>query len=237
MIREVIILAGGLGTRLRSAVPDVPKCMAPVAGKPFIWHVLQYLKAQGVESYIISLGFQSDILKNYIKEEFGSLTCTFVIEDQPLGTGGAVKLACDATLEQDVIVMNGDTLFTVDLKRLSSFHKQHEATCTLSLKPMNKFDRYGVVEINQENAVQSFREKKHYDKGLINGGVYALNVEKFTSLSLPDIFSFEKDFLEIYCHSQKMIGLVQEEYFIDIGIPEDLEKANNELVQRYEDPL
>ena len=237
MIREAIILAGGLGTRLRAAVPDVPKCMAPVAGNPFIWHVLQYLKAQGVESYIISLGYQSEMIKKYMQQEFGNLTCTFVIEDQPLGTGGAVKLACDAALERDVIVMNGDTLFTVDLERLSSFHKQHEALCTLSLKPMNNFDRYGVVEVNQENAVQSFKEKKYYAKGLINGGVYALNVEMFTSLGLPDIFSFEKDFLEVYCHSQKMRGLVQEEYFIDIGIPEDLEKANTELVQRYEDPL
>ena len=232
MIRETVILAGGLGTRLRAAVPDLPKCMASVAGKPFIWYVLQYLKKQGVESFIFSLGYRGDMIQLYIEQEFSKLTCTFVFEDQPLGTGGAIKLACDAAIERDIIIMNGDTLFTVDLDRLSSFHKQHDALCTLSLKPMIDFDRYGVVDMNQENAIQSFREKRKYETGLINGGVYTLNVEKFTDLTLPDIFSFEKDFLEVYCQSQKMMGLVQDEYFIDIGIPEDLEKANKEFSQQ-----
>ena len=232
MIREAVILAGGLGTRLRTTVPDLPKCMAPVAGKPFIWYVLQYLKKQGVESFIFSLGYCGDMIQHYIEMEFSELTCTFVFEDQPLGTGGAIKLACDAAIERDIIIMNGDTLFTVDLDRLSSFHKQHDALCTLSLKPMIDFDRYGVVDMNQENAIQSFREKRKYETGLINGGVYTLNVEKFTDLTLPDIFSFEKDFLEVYCQSQKMMGLVQDEYFIDIGIPEDLEKANKEFSQQ-----
>ena len=110
-----------------------------------------------------------------------------------------------------------------------SFHQREMAACTLSLKPMLDFDRYGLVEINQEGNIQSFREKQHYEEGLINGGVYALNVQSFMELPFPDKFSFEKDYLEKYFSMQKMKGLIQDAYFIDIGIPEDFVRANKEL--------
>ena len=142
MIREAIILAGGLGTRLRSAVPDLPKCMAPVAGKPFIWYLMKYLKQQGIESFIFSLGYKNEIIKEYLETNFTKTLFTFVIEDEPLGTGGAIKLACDVALEPNVIVLNGDTLFEIDVQKVAAFHQQHLAICTLSLKPMHDFDRY-----------------------------------------------------------------------------------------------
>ncbi len=233
MIREAIILAGGLGTRLRSAVPDLPKCMAPVAERPFIWFLMRYLKKQGIESFIFSLGYKNELIKEYLEKTFPGTMFTFVIEDEPLGTGGAIKLACDVALEPDVIIFNGDTLFETDIQKIAAFHLQHHATCTLSLKPMHDFDRYGVVEINKENYIQSFKEKKYYKSALINGGVYALNVAQFAELSLPEKFSFEKDFLEKYFASHTMMGLIQDQYFIDIGIPEDLEKANHEFPKRF----
>lgn len=233
MIKEAIILAGGLGTRLRSAVPDLPKCMAPVAGQPFILYLMKYLKRQSVESFIFSLGYKSEIIKEYLEKTFPKTLFTFVVEDEPLGTGGAIKLACDVALETDVIVLNGDTLFEIDVQKVAAFHQQHHAICTLSLKPMHNFDRYGVVEINKENAIQSFKEKKYYVSALINGGTYALNVAQFQELSLPEKFSFEKEFLEKYFASHTMLGLIQDQYFIDIGIPEDLAKANTEFTQRF----
>ena len=94
---------------------------------------------------------------------------------------------------------------------------------------MQNFDRYGVVEINKEGCIRSFKEKQHYEKGLINGGVYVLNKESFLQLPLSDKFSFEKDYLETYYPSQKMMGIVQDFYFIDIGIPEDYQRAEIEL--------
>ncbi len=233
MIREAIILAGGLGTRLRSAIPNLPKCMAPVAGKPFIWYLMKYLKHQGIESFIFSLGYKNEIIKEYLQKTFPKTLFTFVIEDEPLGTGGAIKLACDVALESNVIVLNGDTLYETDVQKVAAFHQQHHAICTLSLKPMQHFDRYGVVEINKENAIQSFKEKQFYESALINGGLYALNVPQFMELILPEKFSFEKDFLEKYFASHTMMGLIQDCYFIDIGIPEDLEKANNEFANRF----
>ena len=228
-IRECIVLAGGLGTRLRSAVPDTPKCMAPVAGKPFLHFVINYLQAQGIESFIFSLGYMHEVIDEFLLAHYPLLNYQLSIEEEPLGTGGAIRLACKKATEPNVLVLNGDTMYKTDLAKLSAFHHQHAAACTLSLKPMHDFDRYGVVEINKDGYIQSFKEKQFYKQGLINGGVYALNVPEFLSLDLPEKFSFEKDYLEKYYASEKMMGLMQDEYFIDIGIPEDFEKANAEF--------
>ena len=103
------------------------------------------------------------------------------------------------------------------------------ADCTLSLKPMINFSRYGVIELNDDNSIKSFHEKKNYEQGLINGGLYMLNVSAFLSESLPEKFSFETDYLEKFYNKQNMFGLIQDEYFIDIGIPEDYERAQKEL--------
>lgn len=229
MSKEAIILAGGLGTRLRSAVPDLPKCMAPVAGKPFLYYVIAYLQQAGVDRFIFSLGYLHEVIEAFIKTNYPSLDTVFSIEEEPLGTGGAIKHACGKVAEENVLVLNGDTMYKIDAAKLLSFHEAHHAACTLSLKPMKDFDRYGVVEIDKENQIQSFKEKQFYEHGLINGGVYALNVSKFLSQDLPQKFSFEKDFLERYYKSEKMLGLVMDEYFIDIGIPEDFKKANEEF--------
>jgi D-glycero-alpha-D-manno-heptose 1-phosphate guanylyltransferase len=228
-IREAIILAGGLGTRLRSAVPDLPKCMAPVAGKPFLYYVISYFQKQGIEKFTLSLGYKHGIIEQYIATEFGNADFKFSIEEEPLGTGGAIRLACTQSSEKTALVLNGDTFFKVDLNKLVSFHYMCGAHCTLSLKPMKHFERYGVVKLNKDYTIESFREKKYYEEGLINGGVYALNIEKFQQENLPEKFSFEKDYLEALYLQRRMYGVIQDEYFIDIGIPEDYERAQNEL--------
>ncbi len=226
---QAIILAGGLGTRLRSAVPDLPKCMAPVAGKPFLHHVIAYLLGQGVNRFIFSLGYMHDLIEEFVTENYPQLDVEFVIEATPLGTGGAIRLACEKASSANVLVLNGDTLFKVNIATLLEFHTTTQAACTLVLKPMKSFDRYGVVEIDHENRIQSFKEKKFYEKGLINGGVYSLHVKSFLDLTLPEKFSFEKDYLEKYFETEHLMGIIQEGYFIDIGIPEDFEKAGIDL--------
>ncbi|MEP7258895.1 MAG: nucleotidyltransferase family protein [Flavitalea sp.] len=229
MIREAIILAGGLGTRLRSAVPDLPKCMAPVAGKPFISYVIDYFAQQGIGRFIFSLGYKHDIIEQYLDQAYPALIYDCSVEEEPLGTGGAIQKACGLALERDTLVLNGDTFFSVSLKGFSDFHQGHKANCSLSLKPMQNSDRYGVVELNADQSVKKFKEKQFYAQSLINGGVYALNREKFLQEHLPLKFSFEKDYLEALFSSRKIYGLSADEYFIDIGIPEDLEKAQWEL--------
>jgi D-glycero-alpha-D-manno-heptose 1-phosphate guanylyltransferase len=229
MITECIILAGGLGTRLRSAVPDLPKCMAPVAGKPFLAHVIDYFRNQGIERFIFSLGYKHETIEAFLNTAYTHYNKQYVIEQEPLGTGGAIQLACRQATEKDVLVVNGDTLFSIQLAKLTAFHQQHQAHCTLALKPMHHFNRYGVVELKENGAIKSFKEKQYYESGLINGGIYALQVAAFLNEGLPATCSFEKDYLEKLYTARPMYGVVQDEYFIDIGIPEDLERANTEL--------
>jgi D-glycero-alpha-D-manno-heptose 1-phosphate guanylyltransferase len=229
MIKEAIILAGGLGTRLRSVVADLPKCMAPVAGRPFLHYVITHLQKEGIEKFIFSVGYKSEAITNFIKKEFREINFKFSIEEEPLGTGGAIKLSCEKVSEHNVLVCNGDTLFKINIQELSDFHFLHDSDCTLCLKPMNNFDRYGVVELNNDQSVKSFKEKQYYQSGLINGGVYSLNAHSFMKEDLPEKFSFEKDYMEKYVAERKMFGIIQDEYFIDIGIPEDYERAQVEL--------
>ncbi len=224
-----IILAGGLGTRLRSAVPDLPKCMAPVNGKPFIGIVMEYFIAQGVDKFILSLGYMHEVIINYIGKEYPALDVIYSIEEEPLGTGGAIQLACSKADREMVVVTNGDTLFKADLQAVTAFHKVHHAHCTLSLKPMQNFSRFGVVTLQENGRVESFKEKMFYAEGLINGGLYVLNVAAFLHEGLPEKFSFEKDYLEALYAKRPMFGIAQDAYFIDIGIPEDYQRVQAEL--------
>lgn len=229
--KEAIILSGGLGTRLRSIVSDLPKCMAPVAGQPFLKHVIRYFLSKGIERFIFSLGYQHNVIEDFLNSEFSTLTYQCSIEEEPLGTGGAIQLACKRATESDVVVVNGDSLFKADLQKTFSIHQESHAECTLLLKPMKNFDRYGVVELNNDCIVTNFREKKFYKTGDINAGIYILHVENFLDKEFPEKFSFEKDYLEKSFITNTIFGDIQDRYFIDIGIPDDYERAQEELQQ------
>lgn len=228
-IKEAIILAGGLGTRLKEAVPDVPKCMAPVNGKPFLSYVIDYYSGQGIEKFIFSLGYKHAVITTWLQKEYPSLSMQYAIEQEPLGTGGAIQLATEKVKGKDVLIVNGDTLFKIDLEKVAAFHSNAGSACTLSLKPMVNFDRYGVVEMEEDGRIKSFHEKQFYPHGLINGGAYLLNTPRFRQQKRPEKFSFEKDYLERSFSAMPMYGCVQEGYFIDIGIPDDFERAQTEL--------
>lgn len=229
MVKEAIILAGGLGTRLREAVPDLPKCMAPVAGKPFLSYVIDHLRLQGVERFIFSLGYKSEVIEDYLQTEYPTLEYTSVIEEEPLGTGGAIHFAIQKANTNNIVIANGDTLFKIKLEEVVSVHEAKDSECTLALKPMQHFDRYGVVETDDNNRIVSFKEKQFYENGLINGGVYVLDKEKFLNRTFSSKFSFEKDYLEKFCEEGKFFGSVQDGYFIDIGIPSDYQQAQIDL--------
>ena len=228
-IKEAIILAGGFGTRLKEAVPDLPKCMAPVNGRPFLFYVINYLRSEGIERFIFSLGYKHELIETYLNTEFPTLDFQCSIEKEPLGTGGAILASCYKASEQTVLVANGDTLFKINIRKALIEHNKHQSDCTLLLKPMENFDRYGVVDLDDDDSIKSFKEKQFYKSGLINGGVYILNTEQFLAEELPSKFSFEKDYLEKYFDTRKIYGAVQDEYFIDIGIPEDYSRVQQEL--------
>lgn len=231
---EVIILAGGLGTRLRSVVSEVPKCMAPVAGKPFLWYLLKYLTRFDVNRVVLSVGYLREVIFKWIedvKDEF-PFEFDYAIEEEPLGTGGGIKLALSKVDGADAVVLNGDTFFDVDLRALMEQHLLLPSAITLALKPMKEFDRYGCVVIDTiDNLIVEFKEKDFCKEGMINGGVYAVSRINLSLDELPKKFSFEKDVLEPMTVQHKVYGLIQNGFFIDIGIPEDYQKAQNEFKQ------
>jgi D-glycero-alpha-D-manno-heptose 1-phosphate guanylyltransferase len=230
-IKEAIVLAGGLGTRLRSSVPDLPKCMAPVGGRPFIGYITDYFRRAGIRSFVFALGYKSAAFEDFFREYFPAGGYTVSLEAEPLGTGGAIRQACTMAKEKTVLVLNGDTFFRIGLAALSAFHADKEADCTLCLKPMRDFDRFGVVERDVTQRVVGFREKKAYREGVINGGVYALDREGFLGEDLPAVFSFEKDYLEKMLDKRRIYGLVQDHFFIDMGIPEDYDRVQSAINQ------
>jgi D-glycero-alpha-D-manno-heptose 1-phosphate guanylyltransferase len=221
---EAVILAGGLGTRLRGTVPDLPKPMAPVGGTPFLRYLLEWLAEYPVSRLIFSIGYMPESIMDYFGDSFNGIPLEYAIEEEPLGTGGAIIRACGKISEPDFLVINGDTYFPVDLSELYSFHTRQSAFITIALKRMKDFSRYGAVECTDETIIQ-FHEKKLCRDGLINGGIYAINRKRILSYNLPEAFSFEKEILEKSAGTGDLRGIVFDEPFLDIGIPEEYHRA------------
>ena len=220
---EAIILAGGLGTRLRGVIGEIPKCMAPVDGKPFLQYQLEWLSRFDVRHVVLSVGYLREQVMDFVKSREWPFEISFAVEKEPLGTGGGIRLALSKCKGKQVFVLNGDTFFNVDLEALP-----FTAPVTLALKPMRDFDRYGAVDWDGD-LVNAFQEKKHCAEGLINGGVYAIDRSQLDMTLFPKRFSFEQEVLEPLTQYGLVAGVVQEGYFIDIGIPEDYARAQREL--------
>lgn len=229
---EVIILAGGLGTRLQGVIKDIPKPMAPIGEEPFLAYLFKYLKRFPIEHVVLAVGYKYESIESYFGNEFHGIKISYAIEEEPLGTGGAIKNAFQKINGIDAFLLNGDTFFDVDLNELKKQHQQNKAHLTLSLKPMKNFKRYGTVETS-EGWITKFNEKMPVTEGLINGGVYLVNREVFQKPDLPQKFSFETDIMEKGIAQWNMQALVSKSYFIDIGIPEDYQKAQKELPQLF----
>lgn len=224
---DVIILAGGLGTRLRGVVSDVPKCMAPVAGKPFLEYLTDTLRGCSIGRVVFSIGYLGDIVRTWVDSRRWPFETAFAVEDEPLGTGGAVRFALGRCAARKVLLLNGDTIYNVDYDSL--VEGSGDAPVHLSLKPMADTGRYGRVETDKDGRVASFREKLSGSHGLINGGVCVLDREKLSFDGLARKFSFEKDVLEPLSAKGVLTASVSDSYFIDIGIAEDYGKAATEL--------
>ncbi len=224
---EAIVLAGGLGTRLRSVVSELPKPMAPIGDKPFLVYLLEYLYKHKVTRVILSVGYKWETIRDYFGSHYKTMELVYSVEEEPLGTGGAIKKAMSQVNNEKVYIVNGDTFFNVDLHSLVL---DKHSKLLLSLKYMEKFDRYGCVKSNKEHKVTAFTEKSYQDKGTINGGIYLASKAIFDTYDLPQIFSFEV-FMQDHLQSLSITSKVFENYFIDIGIPEDYECVQRDLVK------
>src|SRR5258706_8386355 len=141
VIKTAIILAGGFGTRLQSVVKDLPKPMAPVAGKPFLEYLLQYLSVQGIEKSILSVGYKWETIKNYFGDSFGEMKLEYSVEKEPLGTGGAILKAVQSFNEKEFFILNGDSFFSISLPELNTRHNNKNANLSIALRSMTNFDR------------------------------------------------------------------------------------------------
>jgi D-glycero-alpha-D-manno-heptose 1-phosphate guanylyltransferase len=232
---EAIILAGGLGTRLRGVIgAETPKCMAPVAGKPFLYYLLSFAVREGVERIVLSLGHKSEAVLGWLREQPFPLEIDWVVETEPLGTGGGIRLALEACRTEDVFVLNGDTMFDIPLRSgLLQRHRQAGAETTIALKELRNFERYGTVERDASGVITAFQEKAPRAAGLINGGVYCVRRDAFLARGLPGKFSFEKDYLERFVGEGKFQAYESQAYFIDIGVPEDYERARHDFQRLF----
>ena len=228
MQSDLIILAGGLGTRLQHLLDKIPKPMAPVNNQPFLAYLFHYLKKQDCKRVILSVGHLNESILNYFGKKYLGIEIIYAIENTPLGTGGAIRLAMGKVKTNTAFIMNGDTFFNIDLQSMEHQHFTNKNELTIAVKEMHDFERYGTLNITN-NQIIYFEEKKPLKKGYINAGTYLLNKEEFLNVNWPERFSFEKDFLEKYTSTIKMVPFYSDGYFIDIGVPEDYQKVQQDF--------
>lgn len=230
-IKTAIILAGGFGTRLKTVVSDVPKPMAPINGIPFLSYQLNYLKHFGIKHVVISVGYLHEKIMAFYKNEFNGIKIDYVIEKEPLGTGGGIRKAIEECENETLLALNGDSFFDIDIHKLEQFHDFKNASFSLALRKVENASRYGSIELGRENEIISFQEKSDIkEAGLINAGIYILEPNLYLKHTPSATkFSIEKDFFEKELQILPIYGFEFEGYFIDIGIPEDFNKAQNDL--------
>lgn len=229
MKREAVILAGGFGTRLKSVLGDLPKPMAPVGREPFLAHLLRYVSSQGFCHVVLSVGFKHETVTEYFGDTFEGLRLSYEVEQTPLGTGGAL-LAASRHIDSDCYaVFNGDTMFEVDMGAMFSAHEREKANVTIAVKSLERFDRYGTVSIGADRRIAGFSEKRFVEKGFINGGVYVMDRDALGRAGQEGIFSLERDFFERCVGSCNMFAFPSRGYFLDIGIPDDYDRAQLEV--------
>jgi D-glycero-alpha-D-manno-heptose 1-phosphate guanylyltransferase len=224
---HAIILAGGFGTRLRSVVADVPKPLADVAGRPFLVWLIEALAAQGVTGVTLSVHHQWEKIREYFERFPPSLPVDYAVEKIPLGTGGAMAFALQGRTDP-VLVLNGDTFVQVDYRAFYAQHCRNNATLSMVLREVPDTGRYGEVT-TRGNLITGFTSGQDGKPGLINAGIYALSPLLFQNYSMPETFSFERDFVPQHVEALAPQSFIADAYFIDIGIPEDYARAQTEI--------
>ena len=225
---KAVVLAGGLGTRLRDRISELPKPMAPVAGRPFLEYLLDALVRANVDAIVLAVGYRAEVIQEHFRDSYRGVPIQYSFEAQPLGTGGALALAVEHLGDDPILAINGDTLLQVDYGDLALWHSKAPEPLAMVLRQVPDAGRYGAIRL-EDGRVTGFAERGAPTPGLINGGIYILQANLFKALGLSGRFSFEVDVLERRCHELRPRAFITDSYFIDIGIPEDLDRASVEL--------
>lgn len=225
---QAIVLAGGLGTRLRARVADRPKALAPVAGRPFLSYVLDWLDAGGCTDVVLATGYLSAMIEAEVGTRHRGLSITYSREETPLGTGGAIVQALARLPDAPTLVMNGDTWFGLDLASFATWCRREPQGSAIALREVPDTSRYGTVTLAGER-VDRFGERLGGGPGLINAGFYCLQPGLFRGRSLPAAFSIENDFFKPFAAQLALRGYIASGPFIDIGVPDDYDRAQVDL--------
>jgi D-glycero-alpha-D-manno-heptose 1-phosphate guanylyltransferase len=224
---HAVILAGGRGTRLGQLTLDLPKPMVPVAGRPFLEHVLDSLAYAGIDGITLSVGYKAQAIQTHFGATYRGMTLRYAVEEQPLGTGGAIAKALQRE-NSPALVLNGDTLLKIDFRALVDWYLEDPVPVAMVLREVADVARYGAVIVDNEH-VAGYSEKGRSGPGLINAGVYVVQPGVFREFNLSGSFGLETDLLQRHCRELRPRAYVTRAYFIDIGIPADLERARTEL--------
>lgn len=224
---EAIVLAGGFGTRLRAVVPDLPKPMAPVAGRPFLEILLKSLAANGFTRVVLSLGFLAEKITERFGDRFAGMELVYEIETTPLGTGGAVRQALTRCTEDHVFVFNGDTYLALEVGVVEAHWQAHRRPVIVA-REVPDAERYGRLGVT-DGRVTAFAEKSVRGPGLINAGCYVMPPNLLDAFAPGQPFSLENDFLAKTAGAQPFDVFVTKGQFIDIGVPDDYARAQTEL--------
>lgn len=224
---EAVVLAGGFGMRLAGVVKNVPKPMAPIAGRPFLEYVLDSLLAQGMDRIVLAVCHKKECIMEHFGVSYRGAAVSYSEETTPLLTGGAIRKALEQCREDRVFILNGDTFFDVDLKMLREFSEMWDMPLVIAVKEMTDFSRYGTLDLAEDGTISGFAEKQPRAKGLINGGVY--DIRRTALREYPEAFSFEDVYMPTAIKARKAGGVVFDGFFIDIGIPEDYARAQELL--------
>lgn len=204
--------------------------MADVNGKPFLSYVLDYISDFGYKKVVLSVGYLHEKIEEYFGNRYKSISIDYAVENEPLGTGGAISFALEKCSAENVLILNGDTLFKANLTDFERFHNENDANLSIILRNVPDTSRYGSVKIDNNGRIVAFEEKNTAQGcGTINGGIYMISKELFNDYNFPKKFSFEKDLMEKYYKQEEFYGISSDGYFIDIGIPEDYARAQLEL--------
>jgi len=225
---QAIILAGGLGTRLRPTVGDVPKSMAAVGGRPFLEHLLHQLQRAGFDSVVICAGYRADQVTAHLNDGTAyRLAIEISTEEQPMGTGGALKLAEPLLRGDRWLLMNGDSYFDIPLDDLVRHHEAAKARATIALVRVDDAARYGAVSLDDGGAVTAFVEKGTTSGAAsINAGLYVIEREVLALIPAGTAVSLERDVLPALI-GRGLHGVEFEGFFIDIGVPADYDRAQH----------
>jgi D-glycero-alpha-D-manno-heptose 1-phosphate guanylyltransferase len=232
---SAVILAGGLGTRLRSVIPDLPKPMAPINGRPFLEHQMRYWSGQGVNHFVLSVGYRYQTIVNYFGTRFEGVDLEYVIEETPLGTGGGLILASKKVSRmENFLLLNGDTYFEIELKNLINFSEEVDADWCFSMFRTGEVGRYLGMNVLPGGQITSFKAEISSLERLANGGIYMVNPRALKMIPFfpGDKLSLEQDvFPMAMAMKQRFYGIEFHNTFIDIGVPDDYLRASTLLVK------